>query len=59
MLINRRLIERFDRAKAGSNKDMSGLTHDIVMSMIQEGYRQTQIAEAYGVSRQYVSKLAK
>lgn len=59
MLINRRLIERFDRAKAGSDKDMSGLTHDIVMSMIQEGYRQTQIAEAYGVSRQYVSKLAK
>ena len=38
---------------------MSGLTHDIVMSMIQEGYRQSEIAEAYGVSRQYVSKLAK
>ena len=38
---------------------MSGLTHDIVMSMIQEGYKQSQIAEAYGVSRQYVSKPAK
>lgn len=38
---------------------MSGLSHDIVMSMIKEGYKQSQIAEAYGVSRQYVSKLAK
>lgn len=38
---------------------MSGLTHDIVMSMIKEGYKQTEIAKEYGVSRQYVSKLAK
>ncbi|AJI78499.1 hypothetical protein CSING_04790 [Corynebacterium singulare] len=38
---------------------MSGLTHDIVMTMIKEGYRQSDIAREYGVSRQYVSKLAK
>ena len=38
---------------------MSGLTPDIVMSMLKNGIRQSEIARTYGVSRQYVNKLAK
>lgn len=38
---------------------MSGLTPDLVIYLMNQGIRQTDIAREYGVSRQYVYKLAK
>ena len=37
----------------------SGLTPDLVIQLIDTGMTQTEIGREYGVSRQYVSKLAK
>lgn len=37
----------------------SGLTSEKVLALIRDGMRQVDIARTYGVSRQYVSKLAK
>ncbi|GAA1471445.1 hypothetical protein P4N68_07180 [Corynebacterium felinum] len=37
----------------------SGLTSEIVLNLMRQGMRQTDIATEYGVTRQYVGKLAK
>lgn len=37
----------------------SGLSPDLVLKLMDEGQSQTEIAREYGVTRQYVSKLAK
>ena len=38
---------------------MSGLTPSLVIYLMKSGQRQTDIAQSYSVSRQYVNKLAK
>ena len=38
---------------------MSGLTPSLVIYLMKSGQRQTDIAQSYGVTRQYVNKLAK
>lgn len=38
---------------------MSGLTPSLVIYLMKSGHRQTDIARSYGVTRQYVNKLAK